>query len=51
MAGWLLFALYRFLKISSEIPKVGISGSRKKGRLTDRFFDNRYKCAACSPLK
>jgi hypothetical protein len=35
--------LYRFSKISSEIPKVGISGCRKNGLLTERFFDNCYK--------
>jgi hypothetical protein len=30
--------LYRFSKISSEIPKVGISGCRKKRSLNGTFF-------------
>jgi hypothetical protein len=34
--------IYRFSKISSEIPKVGISGCKKNGRFTERFFDSRY---------
>jgi hypothetical protein len=34
--------LYRFLKISSETPKVGIRGCRKKPSRNGSFFDNPY---------
>ena len=43
--GYLITArhlLYRFSKILSEIPKVGISDCRKKRSFIGTFFDERY---------
>jgi hypothetical protein len=34
--------LYRFSKIHSDRRKDGISGCRKNGPITERFFDKHY---------